>query len=479
MRSMGNRLPRIFIHTLDDDSLLSIFYFCQPAPLNVHDVELAPSLRKEPAKTWVCERWWYKLAQVCRRWRYLILASASYLRLNLLCTRGTPVADMLTHSPCLPLIIDHLDSAGAEERGIMLALQLRDRVRRIRLNVYFTELQLQNLMGALDGEFSMLEYLYIIPLKRDNLGFILPNTFQAPRLRQLILYNPSGSILSPILMIAVDLIALSLQNIHHNELHRLLSLLPRLETLDITQKRGYLLPIHDVETQILGSPIITQVTLPHLCVFAFGGDAAYLEALLPGITAPLLERLEIWFFHKFHFSVPHLLQFMGAIENFRFGRAKFQFQRNGAFVEVHPYQGATMFNFSLVVRHKDFDLQLNSAAEIFHSLRMMFSTMQHLALEIQWRQRSWLSITIPTHTQWRELLRPFNNVKTLHVDVDDEFGGELSRSLLAEDGESAVETLPELEVLEYNAARRISGNVFDAFIDARDRAGRTVTLVTL
>ena len=57
----------------------------------------------------VSERWWYKFVQVCQRWRYLILGSASHLRLALLCTHGTPVADMLVHSPPLPLVIHHDD----------------------------------------------------------------------------------------------------------------------------------------------------------------------------------------------------------------------------------------------------------------------------------------------------------------------------------------------------------------------------------
>jgi hypothetical protein len=55
------------------------------------------------------ERWWYKLVKVCRRWRYLILESASHLGLCLVCSPGTPVAEMLAHSPPLPLIILHND----------------------------------------------------------------------------------------------------------------------------------------------------------------------------------------------------------------------------------------------------------------------------------------------------------------------------------------------------------------------------------
>ena len=59
---MSSRSPKIFIHTLNNDSLLIIFYLCQPAPLNVHDVE---SVREEAPEQWSCELWWYKLAHVC------------------------------------------------------------------------------------------------------------------------------------------------------------------------------------------------------------------------------------------------------------------------------------------------------------------------------------------------------------------------------------------------------------------------------
>jgi len=44
---------------------------------------------------------------------------------------------MFAHSPRLPLIIDYIDQGHSvtedEEAGIVLALQQRDRVRRIRL----------------------------------------------------------------------------------------------------------------------------------------------------------------------------------------------------------------------------------------------------------------------------------------------------------------------------------------------------------
>jgi hypothetical protein len=89
-------------------------------------------------------RWWYKLTHVCQRWRNLILGSASYLDLSLVCTRCTPVADMLAHSLPLPLDIDYPDKyhiTTEEEEEAILALRQRDRVRRVRLRIPITNLQ--------------------------------------------------------------------------------------------------------------------------------------------------------------------------------------------------------------------------------------------------------------------------------------------------------------------------------------------------
>src|SRR6266849_4427687 len=66
---IGNR-TRTCIHILDNDSLLNIFHFCRPAAPDVVKMILGGG-------NWNHERWWYSLVQVCRRWRYLVLESAS------------------------------------------------------------------------------------------------------------------------------------------------------------------------------------------------------------------------------------------------------------------------------------------------------------------------------------------------------------------------------------------------------------------
>ncbi len=145
-----------FIHILDDDSLLNIFYLCRPSPLKVNE-------NNDISWNWRDERWWYKLAQVCQRWRCLILGSASYLRLCLVCTCGTPVAEMLAHSPPFPLIIQYeIENGGLstkDEEGIMLALQHRDRVCRVSLSMPAPSLQ--KVITAINDEFPILEFLSI------------------------------------------------------------------------------------------------------------------------------------------------------------------------------------------------------------------------------------------------------------------------------------------------------------------------------
>src|SRR5487761_693512 len=95
-RSTDDRALRIFIHVLNNDSLLNVFYFCRPAAISGNEANNSHTLESHGGE-WGHEHWWYKPAQVCRRWRGLILTPASHLGLNLHCTYGVPVAVMLAH----------------------------------------------------------------------------------------------------------------------------------------------------------------------------------------------------------------------------------------------------------------------------------------------------------------------------------------------------------------------------------------------
>src|SRR5947208_13108168 len=104
LKSTRDRPSRTPIHILDDNSLLNIFYLYR----QLFSDDLEDEIGIFGGYEWEYEDWWYELVHVCRRWRYLVLGSATHLSLCLRCTQGTPVADILAHSPPLPIIIDHL-----------------------------------------------------------------------------------------------------------------------------------------------------------------------------------------------------------------------------------------------------------------------------------------------------------------------------------------------------------------------------------
>ena len=236
---MGNSSLTASIHILDDDSLLNVFHLYRPFLLGEDEDEDDDRLVGGD-KGWDRGRWWHKLSHVCQRWRRVILGSASYLGLSLVCTYGTPVADMLAHSPPLPLDFDYFDEgvgiAAEEEEGAILGLKQYNRVRRVRLSMPVTSMQ--KLILSMDNEYPNLEYLIIGHSFEDKSSISrFSETLQAPNLRQLALDGfalPTGSRL---LTTAVGLVTLGLfmrhpsTYFHPNFLLQWLLFMPQLETL--------------------------------------------------------------------------------------------------------------------------------------------------------------------------------------------------------------------------------------------------------
>ena len=444
-RVTANRSHTASIHILDDYSLLNVFYLYRPAIFNGDDdgVPVARGTR------WDRGEWWYKLAHVCRRWRNLTLGSASYLELCLVCAPGKPVADMLAHSPPLPLIIDYDgendDIDAKDEEGIALALEQRDRVRRIRLWMPLSKLQNLLLFMATVEEYPVLEYMVVGPVAKDDLALILPGTIQAPHLHHLLLSGFTFPTRPRLLTTAMGLVTFHLYIDHRftdlrlTVLLQCLSSMPQLETLGIAFSHP--VPNRDVERQLMHTRITTQVTLPNLRQFLFQGVTAYLEALVRQITAPSLEKLEIMFFEHLTFSVPLLLQFMHTAENLRFGRCKFQFSNDHVVVKIYPRKEAKMCAFSIYIYCWHLDWQVSSVAQISNSLSHIFSAVEHLTLEHGVHSRSSEEHNEIDRTEWRKLLRSFRNVKALYIDHGLADG--LSRSLQSDDGKLPLALLPE------------------------------------
>ena len=475
---MGNRRRTVSINILDDDSLLHVFYLYRPF-LSGEDQD-DHARRSGGSEIETRGRWWYKPAQVCQRWRNIIFGSASYLGVFLLCTYGTPVADMLAHSPHLPLVV-HYATRGRkittdDEQGILFALKQRDRVLRVHLFAPDTSL-LEKFIAVMDEEFPIVEHL-IIELPDEDVSSILtfPETLRAPHLRLLRLKSFAIPMGSQLLTTAVSLVTLILIMVHPstyfhpNTLLQWVSLMPQLETLTIYF--GFSIPNRDVEMQLTHTPSIAPVTLPNLHYLRFHGVSTYLEALVHRITTPRLEKLGIELFNQLTYSVPRLLQFMDTTENLRFDTVVFKFFDQEVWVKGY-YRGETGFAFRIGIFCWHLDWQISSMAQISNSLSQMFSAVDHLILHHRVHGRSSEEHDEVDRTEWRRLLRSFRNVKTLSVTkglVED-----LSHCLQLEDGELPLELLPELQELTY-PGRDGTRDAFTSFIDARRNAGRPVTL---
>ena len=207
---MRNRLTAS-IHMLDDDSLLNVFYLYRPFLLGEDDEDEFNRLTGG-TKRWERGRWWYKLAHVCPRWRNVVLGSVAYLGISLVCTNGTPVADILANSPPLPLVIDYSlnkynNFTAEDEEGAILALKQYHRVCRVRLDMPPTSLQ--KFITTMDEEYPILEYLIIWHPANDMSTILtLPETLQALHLHHLVLVGFALPIGSRLLTTAAGLVTL-------------------------------------------------------------------------------------------------------------------------------------------------------------------------------------------------------------------------------------------------------------------------------
>jgi hypothetical protein len=143
-------------------------------------------------------------------------------------------------------------------------------------------------------------------------------------------------------------------------------------------------------------------------------------------------------------------------------------------MEVYPHEEAKTYALSIAVNCYHLDWQVSSAAQISNSLSPMFSAVEHLTLEHSVHTQSSEEHNEADPTDWRKLLRSFRNVKTLRI--AEGLVKELSRCLELDDGELPLELLPELQELTYVGSGN-TGDKFTSFIDARQDAGRSITLV--
>jgi hypothetical protein len=328
---------------------------------------------------------------------------------------------------------------------------------------------------AIDGEYPALEYLNIWRAEEDeSTALMLPETFQAPHLRHLVLRSFALPIGSRLLTTAVGLVTLALlagdpsSYFQPNFLLQWLSSMPQLEELMI----DFFYRIHnsEIEIQLMNMPITTNVTLPNLRRFVFQGSSTYMETVIRWLITPRLERLRIQL-EEPTFSVLHLRKFMETSENFRFDSAEFIFSSHQFFARlylrkeagVYAPEAPGVYALSLTVFSSPLNLQISSVAQIFNSPGQIFPTVRHLTLEYDESSEEHDDVY---RTDLHKLLGSFSNVKTLCVD------GGLAKELARCLREFPLELLPELQKLIYIGNSDVDFDVdtlklFVGFIAAR------------
>jgi hypothetical protein len=433
---------------------------------------------------WLGLRWWYKLAHVSRQWRRIILASPSLLDLQLVCTNlnKVPVADMLAHSPPLPLAIFYSDITfnitPDDEEHALLAISQRDRVHSIVL--WMPAANLERLIPAMCGDFPILEYLSInCRPQTDVISFTVPQSFQAPSLRHIYLERVALQMQSPILKFNGGLVSLGLFDIPTsayfppNYILTQLSRMPQLEKLGI--EFSFPIPNRDVED----TAIMTDINLPNLGSFSFKGVSTYLEGLLSRIMTPVLSVFEVELFNQLTFTVPRLLQFIDS-SDFISTTLWLAFDPNYFILRTDGHQGSWGRSLDLRIKCRHLDWQVASAAQLFHSLSPVLSVVEKLTLSHWKHSQSSEWHNDVDRIQWRKLLEPFSNVKVLHVEVNVEGDDHVTckglfRSLRSEEGEPPMEILPNLKELSY-FGDQVVRDEFTPFINERQVAGHPVHL---
>jgi hypothetical protein len=260
---------------------------------------------------------------------------------------------------------------------------------------------------------------------------------------------------------------------HPNDVLQHLSLLPQLDELQISFRSA--IPNRDIERQLLHTPVITHVTHPNLRVFYFVGVSGFSEAVLAHMAGPLLETFRVQFFNQLNFSIPHLQNFMMSAENLRFSRARFIFHHEAVAMFAFPHVESEWNNFSFLVPCAHLDWQVSSMTQVSKDLNQLFSEVVDLMLDYREHSLSPEWHNQANHTQWRELLGSFRNVKILRV--YNGLVGDLSRSLRS-DGESSpsLEVLPELKELVCPVGC-VGDKTFAPFVHEREVAGQPVSLI--
>ncbi|KAH9019117.1 hypothetical protein EDB85DRAFT_583519 [Lactarius pseudohatsudake] len=400
------------------------------------------------------------------------------VRAHLRCTFGTPVEDMIRHSPPFPLVLDYgphiLKKWTAEdELGLLLASQHLPRVSEIVLSAPGSTLA--NLTTAMTEAAPRLETL---SLHSQTSEIVLPKRFLegggAPQLRHLILTGAALSPSQPLLTSATSLVSLVLERVTSSAYFSPDSLVTQIRAMPFLQ----VLSISFLSTvprpgfrgeRVLPRGQVARIELPGLTQLIYRGVSAYIEALLSRIRSPRIEDVDIALFNQLTLDVPRTCEFVRELESLRPTRARIDFAEGSVHITVSaPHSTASSSpDVFLSVSCARLDFQVAATAQLCSGLSATLLPVEELVLGFH------RGGALPE--EWRGFLAPFGSVGTLRVHVA--LAVDVERALRPD--HTAQLLLPELREIvllhgsDENRLKSASA-VFSAFVDERDGAGHPV-----
>jgi hypothetical protein len=261
---------------------------------------------------------WHALVHVCRQWRNIVFGSARRLDLRLYCKVATPIWKTLKIWPPLPIVIRVFNERIRDMFNFFEALEHNDRMRELCL-WRVSNSQLDRILSNMEQPFPELTDLTLEP--GDDSALDIPASFlggSAPRLRSLKSYHIRFLGLRNLLLSATHLVHLQLWKIPSSgyvspeAIVTCLSALTKLEALFL----GFEAYRSRSVQEGLHLPLQTRTLLPVLTELHFRGFNKYLEGLVARIDTPLLDHLDISFFHQPTFDTPQLTQFISRTPTF-------------------------------------------------------------------------------------------------------------------------------------------------------------------
>ena len=205
-------------------------------------------------------------------------------------------------------------------------------------------------------------------------------------------------------------------------------------------------------------------------MFEFKGVSEYLDDLVAGIDAPLLDYLHITFFYQLIFDTPQLTQFISRTPKFKaYDGAYVQFSDRD--VSVTAMDEA----FRLVISCRQPDWQLSSLAQVCGS--NFIPTIEHLYIREETHTSPPWQDDVETG-QWLELLHQLTSVKNLQI--AQRFTPRIAPTLEELVGGRVTEVLPALRtlVLEETLPSGVQETI-DKFVAARELAGHPIAISPL